>query len=412
MVTGACSAAGEVTLALGETRTCTVRNDDIAPTLKVVKRVVNDHGGGRVPGDWTMRVSGGGATVSFPGSASGTTRTFKAGAYTVGETGPGGYKATITGGCAANGAVTLAVGDAKTCTVTNDDEPPPPPPAADLAVVKTASLTAPLFGDVVRYTLTVGNAGPGTARDTSLTDDVEVRLALGTLPAGCTAAALPGGGTRVRCALGDLGPGQSRSVALEVRSRMECEFIGTSGDDPDRAIGSSGGADVICGGAGADTFSGGQGNDSMFGLAPLDGLPGTVPNSATVTSATADPNTANNTSAVSLSVAAGRDRGDDIEGGGGRDRLVGAAGTDDLNGGAGADDLNGGAGDDAINGGGGKDEIAGDRGEDIIKGGAGNDAIDADDGTRDTVDCGTGSDDSATVDRRDRVEDCETVRRR
>jgi Ca2+-binding RTX toxin-like protein len=193
---------------------------------------------------------------------------------------------------------------------------------------------------------------------------------------------------------------------------MACTFAGTSRDDRDRNIGSSTGDDVICGGAGADTFSGGKGDDALYGLAPLKGLPGTVPNAASVTSATADPNPANNTSAASLTVAPGRDRGDDIDGDAGDDRLTGAAGVDDLNGGAGADSLDGGAGDDALNGGGGTDELDGGRGRDILKGGAGADTIDANDGTGDTVDCGGHSRDKATVDRRDRVENCETVRRR
>ena len=411
---GGCGSAGGVTLALGETKTCTVRNDDIAPTLRVVKQVVNDHGGSRGAGDWTMHIRGSGTDVAFSGDPGGTTTTLKAGGYSVSETGPGGYAAAVAGDCTGDGAVTLAVGDAKTCTVTNDDDapPPPPPPMADLVVSKTASDTTPFLGDTVRYTLTVSNAGPNTAIGSVLTDDVDGRLAPGTTPPGCTAAGLPGGATRVRCALGDIGAGQSRSVALEVRPRMACSFAGTSRDDADRAIGASDGDDVICGAAGADTFSGGRGDDTLFGLAPLEGLPGTVPNSASASSVTADQNTADNTNGVSLTVAAGRDRGDDIDGGNGRDRLIGAAGTDDLNGGAGADAVEGGAGDDALNGGGGNDELDGGRGRDIVKGGAGADTVDADDGTRDTVDCGGGSGDRATVDRRDRVDDCETVRRR
>ena len=44
---GDCNASGEVTLALAESKTCTVTNDDVAPRLTVVKRVVNDDGGRR-----------------------------------------------------------------------------------------------------------------------------------------------------------------------------------------------------------------------------------------------------------------------------------------------------------------------------------------------------------------------------
>ena len=409
-VSGDCTTGGAVTLAAGDAKTCTVTFDDIAPRLTVVKRVVNNNGGARAAGEWTMHIRAAGIDVTFPGSPAGTTRTLRAGAYTVGETGPGGYTATIDGDCASTGAVTLALGAAKTCTITNDDDPPPPA-QADLRITKTASDTTPFLGDTVVYTLTVANAGPAAASAVVVTDDVDGRLAPRATPAGCSAAELPGRGTRFTCALGDFVPGASRSVRLEVGPRMACTFIGTARDDRDRDIGSTRGDDVICGAGGADTFSGGRGDDALYGLAPLEGLPGTVPNTATVTSATPDANPANNRSAASLRVAAGADRGDDIDGGAGSDRLVGAAGTDDLNGGAGNDSLDGDAGNDALNGGGGRDELDGGRGSDIVKGGAGNDAIAANDGTRDTIDCGGGRD-RAVVDRRDRVEDCETVRRR
>ena len=34
--------------------TCTITNDDKAPTLKLVKEVTNDDGGSGVPDDWTL----------------------------------------------------------------------------------------------------------------------------------------------------------------------------------------------------------------------------------------------------------------------------------------------------------------------------------------------------------------------
>ena len=56
---GACDASGQVTLAPGEQKTCTIRNDDVAPSLTVIKRVVNDNGGTAVAGDWTMHIKAG-----------------------------------------------------------------------------------------------------------------------------------------------------------------------------------------------------------------------------------------------------------------------------------------------------------------------------------------------------------------
>jgi hypothetical protein len=44
-------------------------------------------------------------------------------------------------------------------------------------------------------------------------------------------------------------------------------------------------------------------------------------------------------------------------------------------------------------------------------GGAGNDTISARNGKRETVDCGAGKRDKATVDRRDKTRGCEKVRR-
>jgi len=51
---GDCDADGSITLALGQHATCTITNDDVAPTLKLVKQVNNDNGGDGVPADWTL----------------------------------------------------------------------------------------------------------------------------------------------------------------------------------------------------------------------------------------------------------------------------------------------------------------------------------------------------------------------
>jgi hypothetical protein len=122
---GDCDAAGLVTLANGDSKTCTITNDDIAPTLTVTKIVVNDDGGTAVVGDFTLRVDGGVVT-------SGVANTVSAGAHVVSEDNPGiGYTTTIGGDCDGAGNVTLALGDDKTCTITNDDVGP------TLTLVKT-----------------------------------------------------------------------------------------------------------------------------------------------------------------------------------------------------------------------------------------------------------------------------------
>ena len=44
------------TLAVGQTKTCTVTNNDVAPKLVVIKHVVNDNGGTAVAANFTMTV--------------------------------------------------------------------------------------------------------------------------------------------------------------------------------------------------------------------------------------------------------------------------------------------------------------------------------------------------------------------
>jgi Ca2+-binding RTX toxin-like protein len=74
-----------------------------------------------------------------------------------------------------------------------------------------------------------------------------------------------------------------------------------------------------------------------------------------------------------------------------------------------ADELYGGRGQDEVRAGNGRDRVFGGRGEDQLYGGGGNDTMNAQDGYKDNVNCGLGTD-TAYVDKRDRVnEDCEDV---
>ena len=70
------SAACSGTIANGETKTCTITNDDIAPKLKVIKHVVNNNGGTATAGAWSIHVKSGSSEVAGgpkPGSESGDT---------------------------------------------------------------------------------------------------------------------------------------------------------------------------------------------------------------------------------------------------------------------------------------------------------------------------------------------------
>jgi hypothetical protein len=107
-------------IAAGETKTCTITNDDVPAQLIVVKHVINDDGGAAVASDFTMNVEGANAIPSsFTGDESGTTVSVNAGPYSVDETGPSGYAKSFSADC--SGSIALA--ETKTCTVTNNDVP-------------------------------------------------------------------------------------------------------------------------------------------------------------------------------------------------------------------------------------------------------------------------------------------------
>jgi Prealbumin-like fold domain len=97
--------------------------------LIVIKHVANNNGGTKHASDFTITINGVTATGgnSFPGEeAPGTNKIVTSGSYNVTETGPSGYTASLSTDC--TGAI--AVGETKTCTITNSDKP------AHLIVIK------------------------------------------------------------------------------------------------------------------------------------------------------------------------------------------------------------------------------------------------------------------------------------
>jgi hypothetical protein len=109
-------------LAAGETKTCTVTNQDQQGTLTIIKHVVNDNGGGATASQFNMVVTGGHPSKNnFAGSEAGVVVNIDAGSYSVDESGgPSGYKKSLSAGCSG----TMAVGGSATCTITNDDIAP------------------------------------------------------------------------------------------------------------------------------------------------------------------------------------------------------------------------------------------------------------------------------------------------
>ncbi len=122
----------QVTVTNGGAATCTVTNDDIAPTVTLVKEVINDNGGTAGENDFGLEV--GGSSVN-----SGDTTTVDANTPIVlSEDGLVDYSFVSISGdrqCPVDngGTVTLNEGENITCTITNDDDP------AHLTLVKTVT---------------------------------------------------------------------------------------------------------------------------------------------------------------------------------------------------------------------------------------------------------------------------------
>jgi len=153
------------TVGPGKTVTCTITNDDIAPTLTLIKNVVNDNFGTAGPDDFGISV--GGTPVTSGASNPYTANTPLA----IDEVGLAGYSfVSITGDpecpAALGGDVVLSEGENITCTITNDDDPP------DINLAKTVNGPATLEANgtyTVVYTVTASNAGTGNG-EYNLTD--------------------------------------------------------------------------------------------------------------------------------------------------------------------------------------------------------------------------------------------------
>ncbi|MDH3278454.1 MAG: hypothetical protein OEM21_10200, partial [Nitrosopumilus sp.] len=117
---GDCSFIAE----LGLEYTCTFTNDDIAPTITVIKNVINDNGGEAVPSEFTMVIENPlfEPTTSFAGkSGDGVTIVIDAGLTIVTENKPMTY---MGDGGVGDCSFVAEPGVDYMCTITNDDLPP------------------------------------------------------------------------------------------------------------------------------------------------------------------------------------------------------------------------------------------------------------------------------------------------
>ncbi len=113
---GDCDAAGSLTLVSGDNKVCTITNEEKRAYITVNKTVIN-HGGTATASDFAPFTVGSTAvTIGIPAA-------IDSGIYTVSETVDPGYTQTFGGDCDAAGSITLAPGDNKVCTITNEEKP-------------------------------------------------------------------------------------------------------------------------------------------------------------------------------------------------------------------------------------------------------------------------------------------------
>ena len=119
----AASSDHALNLEAGESGVCTYTNEDVQPTLTLVKVVDNGTGAGSaLPGDWTLSADGPTPITGETGTAPVTSAGVDAGTYTLSEEGPDGYTASswiCVGADSTATSVELAPGESATCTITN-----------------------------------------------------------------------------------------------------------------------------------------------------------------------------------------------------------------------------------------------------------------------------------------------------
>lgn len=114
---GDCAENGTISLAPGDSKSCTITNDDIAPYITINKEVINDNGGILTADDFQL-------FLDQNPVMRGIANLIMAGLHTVSETPVEGYVGTIGGQCESDGSVSVFVGESKTCIITNDDVTP------------------------------------------------------------------------------------------------------------------------------------------------------------------------------------------------------------------------------------------------------------------------------------------------
>ncbi|HLP86769.1 MAG TPA: polysaccharide deacetylase family protein [Candidatus Paceibacterota bacterium] len=122
-------------------------------TIKVNIVVINDDDGTKSASDFTP-------AVDTKGVMAGVATTFPVGAHVVSETLDSNYTTTISGDCDENGNVTLAEGDNKVCTITNDDIRAVPPVPSNM--ISNHSVETPSSNPSIPLSWAKGGYGVNT----------------------------------------------------------------------------------------------------------------------------------------------------------------------------------------------------------------------------------------------------------
>ena len=382
-------------------------------TLTLVKTVVNDNGGTATTTDFALFIDG------FP-AASGVASTTSPGSHTASETPQGGYTPSAWGGdCAADGTITLALGENKTCTITNDDNEPSL--TLQKIVVNDDGGTATTSDWTVTATGPTGFSGSGPIVPSGASFDAGSYDLSEAGPAGYTASdwvcvggnqtdgdtIVIGLGENVLCtitnddiAVAPLPPpanacaiplvapfgytlinGSSGNDNLAIASFTM--FVGNGGNDKVRAFG---GNYIICTGSGKDiitlsgasivTIDAGSGDNTIAAPVNIVGFitTGSGKDKIALGSGERTINAGDGNNIVTTT-------------GSGDQTITTGSGNDKITTGSGNDTISAGSGKNVVVSGGGNDDVTGLGDKDIINGGPGIDTCDADGGTNIVVNC-------------------------
>lgn len=131
-----------------------------APAILTINKIVNNtHGGNNVAANFQLFAVGTTSTQFINGVPQNIPGGFT---YTVTEFGVSGYSASFSGDCDAFGQVTLAPGDTKQCTITNNDNP------ALITLHKVVVNDAPVPGTANASFFTMKIDGSNVPQDTSV----------------------------------------------------------------------------------------------------------------------------------------------------------------------------------------------------------------------------------------------------